>query len=230
MVSSGPVRLTACLLVLLGTLASCSHAAPQVVQVFSQVNRVFDPETSGWSERLSVFIQASSADGVKVFDRLHLIHEDQGVFFTLGRDQWSQIERPGEFWIGANGLAFPDGKVPTGGWRAQLVTRSGQQVLVTFSVPPPAPGEPKAPTPPVSLKGDPKVPGRYEVTGWVPDFMVWVRDAKGTVTIRSKVTGSVIQVPPASDQFTLYSYDNVRGQGIEAGPFSLKEIPQSADR
>ncbi len=201
-------------------LVSCSHAPPEAVQIFDQVDRVFDPVSRSWSGKLSVFVQASSADGNKVFDRLHLVHDGQGLYFSLAKDRWSAIERPGEFWIGARDLAFPDGRVPTGEWRALLVTRSGQKAEMRFIVPPQPSDAAGARTLPVSIQPD---AGGYRVSGWVDNYLVWSRDAKGNLVSRAKVTGGVFQVPSGAATFTLYSYDKDRGEGLEAGPFPVQE-------
>jgi len=215
------------LAVLALSLVACSHAPPQVVQVASQVNRVWDPVVGAWSDRLSVFLQASSSDGNKVFDRLHLIHDGQQLFFTLTSAQWSVVDHPGEYWIGTNSLAVP-GSLPTGSWRALLVTKSGQKVEAAFQVPPAAPDAPPARTGSVSVKVE--APGRYRVTGWVDDTLVWFRDPKGGVFARSKVVGPEITVLPGTASFVLYSYDKGRGEGLEAGPFLVQEPGKPADR
>jgi hypothetical protein len=204
-------------------LLSCSHATPQVVQIFDQVDRVFDPDAKAWSERLSVFVQAASGDGNKVFDRLHVIHDGQGLYFTLGRGQWTAVDRPGEYWVGAKDLSFPDGKIPTGEWRALLVTRSGQKVEVKFQIPPPALGVPPARNTSVAVQADPTAPGRYRVSGWVDDYLVWASDLKGTLLIRTKTVGPTFQVPSGTTSFVLYSYDKERGEGLEAGPFPVQD-------
>jgi hypothetical protein len=193
---------------------------------------VYDP-ADGWSDRLSVFVQGANGDGTKVFDRLHLVHPS-GLFFTLNRDQWTAVERPGEAWFGANDLRFPDGKVPRGDWRAILVTKAGLQVDVGFTVPPvpvDAPGPRRAPV----VVASAGAPFQYKVTGWADDYLVWARDPKGVVLSRNKTTAAVFSVPPGTDSFVLYSYDKARGEGLEAGPFPaqavlLKEVPQPADR
>jgi len=211
------------------TLGSCSHATPQIIQVFSQTNRVFDPGVGGWSSRVSVFLQVSSADGRKVFDRLHLIHDDRQLVYTLTSGQWASVEKPGEFWIGTNDLSLPDGVVPTGAWRALLVTKSGQRVEASFHVPPVAADVPPARRGPVAaLPSTP--PGRYRLSGWVDDTLVWFRDAKGAVTGRAKVVGPEVVVPVGSASFMLYSYDKERGQGLEAGSFPVQGPAKPADR
>lgn len=218
------------LALLLPLVVSCSHAPPQLIQVFNQVNRVYDPSTHGWSFRLSVFVQAASPDGTKVFDRLHLIHDGQGLYFTLAQGQWTVVERQGEFWVGSNNLSFPDGKVPTGEWRVLLVTRSGQKVTGSFVVPPLPPWTPDAAASPVTVREDPSVPGRVAVSGWGEDLLVWARDDHGTLLARVKAVGDTVQVPAGTQTFSLYSYDKNRGEGIEAGPFSLKAPSKPADR
>ena len=203
-------------------LASCSHAPPQVVQVFDQVDRVFDPATQAWSERLSAFVQASSSDGTKVFDRLHLIHDAQNLFVTVGRSQWVSVDRPGEYWVGVKDLGFPGGKVPTGEWRAMLVTRAGQKVEIRFQVPPTGPGA-KAPRTSGVTVQPADLTGQYSVAGWVDDYLVWARDAKGQLIARNKTLGPSFQVPQGTATFVLYSYDKDRGEGLEAGPFPVQE-------
>jgi len=216
--------------VLVLVLGACSHAPPQVVQVSSQVNRVWTPVEGAWSSRLSVFVQASSTDGNKVFDRLHLIHDGQQLFFTLNSSQWSVVERPGEYWVGTNDLVFP-GPLPTGSWRAVLMTKSGQRIEAPFEVPPPAPDAPPARRGPVSVRAVPGIlPGKFMVSGWVDDTLVWFKDAQGAVVSRAKVVGPEITVPPGTVSFVLYSYDKNRGEGIEAGPFPVQEPGKPADR
>lgn len=210
--------------VLLVFVGSCSHAPPRLVQVFNQVNQVYRPETKAWSEQLSVFVQAASADGNKVFDRLHLIHDGENLFFSLDRTQWASIERPGEYWVGANDLAFPDG-VPTGTWRVLLVTAAGQKLSATFEVPPQPPGAALRRTEPVRVKAQVPPNGRFQVSGWVDDYLVWSRDAAGAVVAQTKTVGSSFAVVPGAQSFLLYSYDKNRGQGLVAGPFPVQERP-----
>lgn len=217
-------------LFLLLALAGCSNAPPRGIQVFSQVNRVFDPEEGEWSSRLSAFVQATSADGTKVFDRLHLVHEGQGLLFTLTRDQWARAERAGEFWAGANDLAFPDGKVPVGSWRAVLVTRAGLKVELGFEVPGPRPGVGEPREGRVVVRADASQPGRYQVSGWVDDYLVWSRDANGAVVARTKTVGPSFTVVPGARSFQLYSYDKDRGEGLLAGPFPVQDRSEPADR
>lgn len=220
----GAVLTAACL------LAGCTHATPQVVQVFSQLNRVWDPAEAAWTAKLAVFLQAASADGNKVFDRLHLINDGRELVFTLTSGQWTSVERPGELWLGTSALVLPDGTAPTGSWRALLVTRDGQKVEAPFQVPPTPPDAPPARSAPVEVKALPGTPGRYRVSGWVDDTLVWSRDAKGTVVSRTKVVGPEFAVAGNAASFVLYSYDKARGEGLEAGPFPVQDPAKPADR
>jgi len=218
-------------LLLLGSLAllgSCSHATPQIVQVFSQTNRVFDPAEGSWSTRLSVFLQVSTTDGNKVFDRLHLIQDDRQLVYTLGASEWASVERPGEFWIGVNNLRPPEGTAATGTWRALVVTRSGQRVETTFAVPP----VPSDAPPPLrrTVTVTAAAPGHVRFSGWADDSLIWFRGAKDEVIGRSKVVGPEAAVPPGTVSLELYSYDKARGEGIEAGPFPVQTAVKPADR
>lgn len=215
--------------IVLLALSACSHAPPRLIQVVSQVNRVFDPEAKAWSSWLSVFVQASSADGNKVFDRMHLLHDGQALWVPLTHDTWTPVERTGEFWVGSNGLNFGDA-VPTGTWRVQLVTRSGQKVETSFEVPTVPVGTPAPRTASVTVRRDPNQPGRWSVSGWVDDYLVWSRDAKGVILARTKTVGPSFQVLPAAASVSLYSYDKNRGEGLLAGPFPVQDLPASADR
>jgi len=201
-----------------------------LIQVFSQVNRVYSPGTQAWSSHLSVFVQASSSEGTKVFDRLHLIHDDQNLVVSLSKDQWSVVERPGEFWVGTNDLVFPGGEVPLGTWRVLLVTRSGQRLESTFAVPPPQPGTPEARTFALKVSPDSQTPGRFLASGWVDDYLVWSRDPRGNITTRTRTVGPSFSVSPDTDSFLLYSYDKNRGEGLVAGPFLVQDLVHSADR
>ncbi len=210
--------------VALSLLVSCSHAPPQVAQVFSQITRVFDPQGGGWSPRLSVFLQAVSADGNKVFDRLYLINDAEGQYYAMAKGEWTSVEKPGEFWAGINNLPLPENPGP---WRALLVTRSGQQVSADFSVPPQPSDAPPARSARVSVAeaGD-----RWRVQGWVDDYVVWAYDANGGVVARTKTVGPEFGIPSTTVRFILYSYDKSRGEGLEAGPFLVKPLAKSADR
>jgi len=216
-------------LAILVGLGSCANAPPELVQVFGQVNWVYDPGTKVWDQRLSVFVQASSADGNKVFDRLHLVQDDQGLYVTLSAAEWTVVDRPGEHWVGTNGITFPGGQVPPGPWRAVLVTKAGQRVEGTFAVAPLAPGEAKPRWGPVTLVDDPS-PRTYRVTGWADDYLVWARDPQGRVLTRNKTVGDRFNVPRDAESVVLYTYDTSRGVGRLAGPFSLKVPQVSADR
>lgn len=216
-------RLAVSLLAML--LAACSHAPPQIAQVFSQVNRVYDPLIGVWAPRFSVFVQGVSNDGNKVFDRLYLVNDTEGLYYSLQKGQWTGVERPGEFWVGANGLVLPE--KPAGTWRALLVTRSGQQVTAEVTIPPTANDAPPPRTAPVALTD---MGGKWRVRGWVDDYLVWAYDVNGGVLSRNKTVGPEFQVPANTARITLYSYDKARGEGLEAGPFVVKASEKTADR
>lgn len=193
--------------------------------MFSQVNRVFDPEAGEWSPRLTVFVQGVSNDGNKVFDRLYLINDADGLYYSLQKGQWAAVERPGEFWAGANGLPLPD--KPAGTWRVLLVTRSGQKVWSEVTIPPTPIDAPPPRTGPVAVS---EGGGTWRVRGWVDDYLVWAYDANGGVVSRNKTVGAAFQVPANAVRVVLYSYDKARGEGLEAGPFLVKASEKTADR
>lgn len=200
--------------------AACTHATPQILQGALQVNHTFDPETGQWDDRLSVFVQASDADGAKVFDRLHLVHDDSELVVSLGTDTWTKVERAGEVWMGTNGLRFPEGVVPTGTWKALLVTRAGLRTSIDLVVPPKPVDRPPARTEPVTVTFG--TPGQATVQGWVDDYVVWCWDANGNLLARNKTVGNLFTFPPGTTSVRLYSYDNATGEGLEAGPFPVK--------
>ena len=125
---------------------------------------------------------------------------------------------------GANNLSFPDGQVPQGTWRTVLVTRTGQKVEVPFTLSPQPPGVPPALSGTVTVKVDPQNSLRFQVTGWVEDYLVWARDSQGLVMARVKNTGNWFTVPGGTSLVTLYSYDKARGIGLEAGPFPVQNL------
>jgi len=206
----------------------CAHATPTVAQVFVQVTRTFDPEAGRWEPRLTVFAQGVNADGSRQFDRLHLIQDRQNLWVPLSAENWTTVERPGEYWVGTNGLRFPEGTTPAGDWRIELVTKAGLKADALATVPPTPPDAPAPRTEPVSLTAE--GPLRYRVSGWVDDYLVWSRDAAGALIGRSKTVGPSFSVPSGAVSFELYSYDRARGEGLAAGPFSVKDPAAPADR
>jgi len=198
-------------------------------QVFSQVSRTWDPAGQRWLPELSVFVQASSGDGLKVFDRWHLLHDGQSVSYTLTPADWTSVERNGETWLGANGIRFPEDEVLTGDWRIQLVTKDGQKAESVFRIPPAALDAPRPRTEPVVVTPL-AAPGRYRVTGWVESYLLWTRDARGQILSRNKTVGPEFTVPGGVSSFFLYSYDKDRGEGLVAGPFGVQNAPAPADR
>jgi hypothetical protein len=138
---------------------------------------------------------------------------------------WTGIEHPGEFWAGVNGLTLP--AKYTGSWRVVLVTKSGQQVKADVAIPPTALDAPPAREERVAMS---QTDGKWRVRGWVDDYLVWAYDGTGAVVSRNKTVGPEFSVPANAVSVVLYSYDKNRGEGLEAGPFSVKPATKSADR
>ncbi len=216
-------------LLLLG-LAGCANSSPEVRQVFSQINDYWDPVTSQWQERLSVFVLPRNADGLEELAEFRLIHDGARLSWTMTPETWSQVERSGEVWVGANNLQMPEEAVPTGAWRAEVVTRSGLVASAPFAVPPPLMTGRSAPRAPVTFTAPTARSGDFLLTGFPADLVIWAYSADGKplaqkTTVDSRFTLASLASgfnPDTIRRLMFYSYDRNRGRGVAAGPFELK--------
>ncbi|MEI8096245.1 MAG: hypothetical protein WCG80_18690 [Spirochaetales bacterium] len=222
----------------LAELSACSNSQPQIGQVFSQVNQVWSPTAKVWQPRLSVFVLVSNADGIEDIDRLHLVHDNSRLVWSLEPSQWTRIDRTGEMWLGANNLSVPGdsgpAEIPTGAWKVLVLSKAGQQAESAFVIPPPPPGN-LPPRPPVRLDlpagwSATERQGSFRLTGFASDYVVWTLGETGEVLAQKPQTSPVFSLTSLLPAATLgrvrslmfYSYDKLAGQGLEAGPFELK--------
>ncbi|MBN1243138.1 MAG: hypothetical protein JXA15_10600 [Spirochaetales bacterium] len=117
---------------------SCSAKPPEIIGLRSRVE-LRALERGGASERLSVFVTANDEDGRDDLDRMHVIHDASGRYWTLTRDDWILREEGSDAWIGANDLALEDGgAIPRGRWRVILLDSGGERAERDFMVDSPA--------------------------------------------------------------------------------------------
>ena len=219
-------------LALLGALAgACSNSQPQIPQITTQVNRVWSPPSSAWEERLTVFVQVTNGDGLEVLDRVQIVNDEDRLVFILDKSNWTRVERTGETWFGANNLRVPGGHVSVGNWRILVSTRAGLQVESPFVIPPAAPNASNSSNYALRFNKPANPQKAFTFTGFPADVLVWALGAQGEVLGQWKTTNNsfllaqVVPLPALQARvksLILYSYDKIRGQGVEAGPFEVK--------
>lgn len=119
--------LSVILFVLLFT--GCSENAPEISQVFWQLNLFRNQDTGAENQALTLFVMAEDGDGSDDLETMYIINDNEELFWKLtGPDL--RIEKYGddETWVGNNcihmlsGSPFPDGK-----YRIILVDAAGDR-------------------------------------------------------------------------------------------------------
>ena len=121
----------------LGGLAGCSGSPPEVKQVFWQLNVVHDLNSGQQYEELSLFVLADDNDGITDLAEIVLFHPDKELVWELEPDEWQQVERDSETWIGTTGVtAGYSDLVPRGEYRVKVSDKAGEYVETSFIVSP----------------------------------------------------------------------------------------------
>lgn len=125
--------------VLSGVIASCTGAAPEVVQTRHRVRYVDDRQLEARYEQLELFVLASDVDGFDDLSTLYLVHEEQELWWELDESNWSVVSIGDEQWIGATGFTAPRlGSVPRGRYRVIVEDVAGDRGEADITVTAPA--------------------------------------------------------------------------------------------
>lgn len=213
--------------VFLALVVSCQPSKPQILQLFYQVNENWNPLNRTWSESLSVHVQAQNEDSVEDLDRLNLINDGERLWWQIKKESWVRQDRNGEVWVGSNAVDPLGGRqLPRGGYRVQLVARSGETAETRFSLAADREG-PGGPRPQVDLKKDGDT---LVLEGFPPSYLIWVYADRGEFLASKKQLGprfklsDLIPDPGARNRARLvyfYSYLPRDGTGLRAGPYDL---------
>ncbi len=222
------IRRVLFLFLITGFLA-CSPSKPAILQNFSQLNYTWDRSWDSAQETLTVFIHPENKDGLEQLDALYIVNDEAELYWTLGGETWTRIERPGETWLGANLLRLPGSKVlPRGNYRILLTTRSGEKERASFTIDSPSITTYPGTWPQVSV-----VAGEVFVSQAPANYVVWVYGTEGRlltqiVMDQPRFPLEVIQANPAVSNagisVWLYWLEEKLGVGVQTGPFTLNDL------
>ncbi len=90
--------------------------------------------TASVEERLSCFLAVQDKDGIGDIEQVIIINDETELFWNLTEENWTIHKDAGEFWIGSNGLSVPEGKIPRGGYRVEVIDKAGEKTTRNFQV------------------------------------------------------------------------------------------------
>ena len=202
-------------------VVTCQANPPRILEVFWQVNDVFDRVVDDVRQELSVFVHTEDADGIEDIETIYVINDKEELYWTLNRETWAQRNELGITWIGSSSLILQGRQeYPAGRYRVIVQDLSGEFDEVSFSVdfdhsPPPARSFPS-----VSITED-----TLSVAASQNRVQVWVFEDEAL--LKAFVTDAVLPLDtlqgsaPGRKNFKLYVYirDSTLGTGVIAGPY-----------
>ena len=213
-------------LILVGLFAGCTGEAPEIRQVFWQLNLAFDPVVDLKYETLSVFVHVADADGIEDVDLLYILQDADELLWELDGDGWQKFENGEEVWLGSNNIRMNDGtSFPRSLYRLVVIDRSGERSSEEFFINADDVEVSKALFPRGSVSGD-----TITLEGGFSEFTLWFYDESGD---QVKIfTSSEKSLPVSSAlnarerQIVRYFYVNTSetsgGYGYIYGPISLE--------
>ena len=118
-------------------VSGCSSNPPQLIELKYQLNAVADRTLDSRYQSLSVFVHADDQDGFEDINRLDIMHEATGLYWTYYPDSWQKVEQGEETWIGSNGIVMSDySAFPPGEYRVQIVDIAGLRRELSFNLSP----------------------------------------------------------------------------------------------
>lgn len=119
--------LSVILFVLLFT--GCSENAPEISQVFWQLNLFRNQDTGAENQALTLFVMAEDGDGSEDLETMYIINDKEELFWKLTGPEL-RIEKYGEneTWVGNNCIhMLSDAPFPDGKYRIILVDGAGDR-------------------------------------------------------------------------------------------------------
>jgi hypothetical protein len=108
---------------------SCSDNPPQMNGIEWQVILFHNKLLNATYQKLSLYVSASDKDGAKDLAFLHVINDDQEIYWSVPAEKWEKAVIRNNEWVGSSGFAMPDGQsLPTGSYRVVLEDLSGKKV------------------------------------------------------------------------------------------------------
>ena len=152
---------------------SCSRTEPRIPFGFMEL--IYYPGDTGPLERFSFFIIAEDDDGIENLAEIRLIHDNYGLEWIIGSEDWVHYENEGKNWIGTRSISMQNNEIlPRGQYRAVLYNKGGEKSerLFVFD----ASRDPRFPYPFFRIEN-----GRYMVESRYPANSFLVYDQQGNV-------------------------------------------------
>jgi hypothetical protein len=219
--------LAICLTVFVIVLAfGCTGEAPEIRQIFWQLNLAFDPVVDLKYEALSMFVHVADADGVEDVDLLYILQDSDELLWELDADGWQKFENGEETWVGSNNIRMNDGSsFPRALYRLVVIDRSGERSVDEFFINADNIDVDLTPFPRGSVNGDTIV-----LEGGFAEFTLWFYDEAGdqikiftssdkTLPISSALNAREQQI---ARHFYVNTLEDGGGYGFIFGPVSLE--------
>lgn len=211
---------------LIAFAGGCTGEAPEIKQLFWQLNLVSDPVADLKYETLSMFVHAADADGIEDVDLLYIIQDSEELLWELDSDGWQKFENGEEVWLGSNYIRMSEGApFPRSLYRLVVIDRSGERSSDEFFINADNVDPTRAPFPSGTVSGE-----NIELMGGFTEFTLWFYDESGdqvklftsrekTIPISSALNARERQIVR---HFYVNTLDSGGGYGYIYGPVSIE--------
>ncbi len=206
-------------------LLSCSDNPPQMSGIEWQVILFHNKLLNATYQKLSLYVAASDKDGAKDLGFLHVINDDQEIYWSVPAEKWEKAVIRNSEWVGSSGFAMPYGQsLPAGSYRVVLEDLSGKKVASQIYIKKANVETSNARFPVPRLDGS-----QLFVEGNFPSPEIWVYDSNDQFMARLPLPKKSIEVAAIisrnqerlSGGFTYYVYAKQPDvyYGVLNGPF-----------
>ncbi len=205
---------------------SCSGEAPQMLEIYHQLNLIHDPETENTYESLSFFIHGEDEDGEGDLEQIYLIYDDLQFFWNISSSRWSTFKEQGIRWIGFNNILAPgEGRFPEGDYRVLLMDIGGERDEKLFHL------RNKIPENDISLPEITFDKQHLAVQSDYPKFQVWFYGEEEQLLEKSRDflmsnyewNDIIPNIRRRASTFKIYMEPETSSWGLISGPYILND-------
>ena len=208
----------------------CGNSPPELNQVYSQLNYIYNPLTDQIRTEFTVLFNAEDEDGEDDIESMYVIRERSEKLWTADSSEWDKRSSRGLNWNGAQRLLTEDGSIPDSGeYRLLLTDLAGESTEESLFLQPVE----KAP----SVEAFPAIvftAGDYEIEIESPDSsnVISFYDSESKLIAAYNVTPGFIEIKKLKDGNAVYEnyrtvqlgfYSNSSGAGHISGPWLRPE-------
>lgn len=205
---------------------SCTGEAPEIRQIFWQLNVTHDPVSGRRGEYLSLFIHVDDGDGIDDIDLLYIIQDKHELLWELSSGGWESLEENEELWIGSNKVEMSDGSVfPRDLYRILVVDKSGERAREEIYINSDPIDLPALVFPTSRVEN-----GKVVIDSDYSEHTLWFYDLEDNkiklfatqdreVDFASVLNARELQI---AKRYYVYSFDESGGYGVIYGPVDLQ--------